>query len=325
MTAIRVADRPALRAYTKIVAGCTFLLLLAGGMVTSTGSGLAVPDWPLSFGKVMPAMEGGVLYEHGHRLVATFVGALIVVESLWLWRAEPRGWVRALGGLALGGVIVQGLLGGLTVLLRLPDPVSISHAALAEIVFGLTVTIAVACSRGWVEEGPVESLDVDVPSLFSLTVAGTVVIYLQILLGAVVRHAGAGLSIPTFPLAFGRLVPPLESFPVAIHFAHRAGALVVALMAAWVVARTVRHYGGRACLIRPAVMLGVLIVAQIALGGWVILSYKAAWVTTAHLGTGALLFAASLTLALRARRHLALAPAPAQPPVQPHVEIVEVR
>jgi cytochrome c oxidase assembly protein subunit 15 len=315
MTTLRVADRPALRVYTKLVAACTFLLLLAGGMVTSTGSGLAVPDWPLSFGKVMPAMEGGVLYEHGHRMVATFVGALIVAEALWLWRVEHRRWVRALGWIALGGVIVQGVLGGLTVLLGLPDIVSVSHAALAEIVFGITITIALARSRGWLEAGPAQAVDASVPSLFVLASACAAAIYLQILLGAIVRHTGAGLAIPTFPLAYGRLVPPLESFPVVIHYAHRVGALVVAFLAILVVARTLRRHRDLPLLVRPAVLLGLLIVGQIALGGWVIWSYKAAWVTTAHLGTGALLFATGLTLGLRARRHLALAPESAHPPL----------
>jgi len=324
MTTIGLVDRPALRGYTKFVAACTFLLLLAGGMVTSTGSGLAVPDWPLSFGQVMPAMEGGVLYEHGHRMIATFVGALIVIEALWLWRAEPRRWVRALGWLGLGGVIVQGLLGGLTVLLRLPDPVSISHAALAQLVFGITVAIAVARSRGWVESGPPAALDLDAPSLFSLAVVASVSIWLQIVLGAVVRHSGAGLAIPTFPLAYGRIVPPLDSFPVAIHFAHRAGAIVVTLILAWVVARAARRHRDVPRVLRPAVLLAVLVALQIALGGWVILSYKAAWVTTAHLGVGALLLATSLTLALRARRHLSLTPAPAHPPIEPLRALAEV-
>jgi cytochrome c oxidase assembly protein subunit 15 len=325
MTTDRVADRPALRMYTKIVAACTFLLLLAGGMVTSTGSGLAVPDWPLSFGRVMPAMEGGVLYEHGHRMIATFVGALIVLETLWLWRSEPRRWVRALGWLALGGVVVQGLLGGLTVLLRLPDPVSISHAGLAQLVFGLTVAIAVARSREWVGSGSPEALDLGSPSLHALAVGATVVIWLQILLGAVVRHSGAGLAIPTFPLAYGRLVPPLESFPVAIHFAHRVGAVVVTIAVAWVVARIMRSHRRDPRLVRPAALLGMLIALQIGLGGWVILSYKAAWVTTAHLGTGALLLAVCLVLALRARRHLSLAPAPVHTPIQPHVDVAGAR
>ena len=324
MTTIGVADRPALRVYTKFVAVCTFVLLLAGGMVSSTGSGLAVPDWPLSFGQVMPDMRGGVLYEHGHRMIATFVGALIVIQALWLWRAEPRRWVRTLGWLGLGGVIVQGLLGGLTVLLRLPDAVSVSHAALAQLVFGLTVAIAVARSRGWVLGGPARAIDLEVPALASLAIAAAVSVWLQIVLGAVVRHSGAGLAIPTFPLAYGRLVPPLESFPVAIHFAHRVGAVVVTFVSAWVVARAARRHSDESRVLRPAMLLAALIAIQIALGGWVILSYKAAWVTTAHLGVGALLFATALTLAMRARRHLALAPAPAHPPIEPRLELVQV-
>jgi cytochrome c oxidase assembly protein subunit 15 len=320
VTTTRVTRRTALGAYTKLVAGCTFLLLLAGAMVTSTGSGLAVPDWPLSFGKVMPAMEGGVLYEHGHRMVATFVGALIVVEALWLWRVEPRRWVRALGWLALGGVVLQGALGGMTVLLQLPDAVSVSHAALAELVFGITVTIAVVSSRAWLENGPAPAVDADVPSLFSLSAVACIAIYLQILIGAVVRHTGAGLAIPTFPLAFGRVVPPLDSFPVAIHFAHRVGAIVVTLTVAWVAVRALRRHGSLPKIVRPALLLLALLAVQMALGAWVILSYKSAWVTSAHLGTGALLFATALTMALRSRRYVALAPAPAQPPIRPHRE-----
>ena len=314
------AGRSALGFYAKLVAACTFLLLLAGAMVTSTGSGLAVPDWPLSFGTVMPAMEGGVFYEHGHRMVATFVGALIVVEAIWLWRAETRRWVRVLGWLALGGVIVQGALGGLTVLLRLPDAVSVSHAALAELVFGLTVTIAVVCSRSWLEDEGAAAVDADVPSLFALAAFACVAIYLQILLGAVVRHTGAGLAIPTFPLAFGRLIPPLDSFPVAIHFAHRVGALAVTVVVVWVAARALGRHGGLPRIVRPALLLLALVAIQMGLGAWVILSYKSAWVASAHLGTGALLFATALTVALRSRRYVALAPAPAHAPIRPHRE-----
>lgn len=323
MNTIRVERRPALGVYSKLVAGCTFLLLLAGAMVTSTGSGLAVPDWPLSFGKVMPAMEGGVLYEHGHRMVATFVGALIVVEAFWLWRTEPRRWVRVLGWLALAGVILQGALGGMTVLLRLPDAVSVSHAALAELVFGLTVAIAVACSVSWLEDGGAEAVDTDVPSLFTVAVLACAGIYLQILVGAVVRHTGAGLAIPTFPLAFGRLVPPLDSFPVAIHFAHRAGAIAVTLAVAWVAARALRQHRSQPRIVRPAILLLALLALQMTLGAWVVLSYKSAWVTSAHLGTGALLFGTALALALRSRRYVALGPAPAHPPIRPHREPAE--
>jgi cytochrome c oxidase assembly protein subunit 15 len=208
----------------------------------------------------------------------------------------------------------------MTVLLQLPDAVSVSHAALAELVFGLTVAIAVVCSRAWLEDGPARAIDADVPSLFSLAVVACAAIYLQILIGAVVRHTGAGLAIPTFPLAFGRVVPPLDSFPVAIHFAHRVGAIVVTLLVAWLVARALRRYGNLPRIVRPALVLLAVLALQMGLGAWVILSYKSAWVTSAHLGTGALLFATALTLALRSRRYVALAPAPAHPPIRPHRE-----
>ncbi len=303
----------ALCRYTQLVAGCTFLLLLAGGMVTSTGSGLAVPDWPLSFGQWMPAMEGGVLYEHGHRMIAGLVGVLIGVEALWLWRREPRAWVRRLGWLALGGVVVQALLGGATVLLRLPDPVSIGHAVLAQLVFGLTVTVAIACSRGWQKRRePV--VDAGEPALLTLASLTAAVLLLQILLGAVVRHTGAGLAIPTFPLAYGQLVPPLESRPVALHFAHRAGAVVVLVLVGWLAWRVWRSHRRDGWLLRPALLLAGLTALQIGIGGWVIWSTKAAWVTTAHLGVGALLWAVALTLALRAGRGLRLAPLPSAGP-----------
>lgn len=306
-----------LRVYTRIVAGCTFLLLIAGGMVTSTGSGLSVPDWPLSFGRWMPAMEGGVLYEHGHRMIASFVGFLIVIEALWLARAEPRRWVRRLGWAALAGVVVQGLLGGLTVLLGLPDPVSISHAGLAQLVFGLTVAIALVTSRGWAAAGAEpRPVDRHEPSLFTLAWLTAAAVFLQILLGAAVRHMGAGLAIPTFPLAYGQWIPPLSSLPVQVHFAHRVGALAVAAVTLWTAARGLRVHRDEPWLARPAGLLGLVVVVQIGLGGWTVLSYKHPWVATAHLAGGALLFATAVTLSFRARRRLRLAPAPAHPPIE---------
>lgn len=136
------------RPYSVIVAASTLVLIFAGGLVTSTGSGLAVPDWPNTYGWFMftfplDKMVGGIYYEHGHRLIASTVGFLILVLAFWLWRVEQRTWVRRLGYLALGAVITQGILGGITVLWFLPDPISISHAGLAQIVFCLTVSIAV--------------------------------------------------------------------------------------------------------------------------------------------------------------------------------------
>ena len=280
--------------------------------MTSTGSGLTVPDWPLSFGRWMPPLEGGVLYEHGHRVVATGVGLLIVIQALWLWRREPRRWVRGLGWLALAAVLLQGGLGGLTVLLRLPAAVSVSHAALAEIVFGLTVVIATALSRGWRSaEGPV--VDAGEPALRTLAALVAAAVFLQIVLGAVVRHTGAGLAIPTFPLAYGRLAPPLGNLPVALHFAHRVGALVVAAVVAWTAVRVWRRHREDPWLSRPALALAGLVVLQVALGGWVVLSAKTAWIATLHLGVGALLWGTALLLALQAGRRLRLRPQPAGP------------
>ena len=143
--------------FAALVAASTAVLIFAGGLVTSTGSGLSVPDWPNTYGWFMWAfpmskMVGGIFYEHAHRLIASTVGFLIVVLAIWLGRAEPRRWVRRLGYLALGAVIVQGILGGITVLWYLPDAISIAHASLAQILFCLTVTIALVVAR--LEAGP---------------------------------------------------------------------------------------------------------------------------------------------------------------------------
>ena len=142
--------------FAALVAASTAVLIFAGGLVTSTESGLSVPDWPTTYGYSMftfplSKMVGGIRYEHTHRLIASSVGFLIIMLAVWLWRAEPRRWVRRLGYIALAAVITQGLLGGLTVIYLLPDPISIAHASLAQIVFSLTMTIAVVTSPGWMK------------------------------------------------------------------------------------------------------------------------------------------------------------------------------
>ena len=146
-----------LHRFAKFVAGCTVLLLLAGSLVTSTDSGLSVPDWPTTYGWNMftfPPSKwvGGILYEHGHRLIASTVGFLTIVLAAWLWLAEPRRWMKWLGVAALGAVIAQGVLGGLTVLFFLPAAISTAHAGLAEIFFCMTVAIALFTSPGWIAD-----------------------------------------------------------------------------------------------------------------------------------------------------------------------------
>ena len=293
---------PRLHRFAVLVACATFLLIIAGGLVTSTGSGLAVPDWPLSYGQVFPRMEGGVLFEHGHRMIASAVGVLVVLLAIWTSRVETRAWVRRLGWGLLAVVILQGVLGGVTVLMRLPDSVSVAHAGLAQIFFALTVTMAAVTSPRFVSAGATGSgADQATRTLTLLTV---VALYAQILLGAVVRHIGAGLAIPDFPLAFGRLIPDFNTSLVAWQYAHRVFALIATLILVWTSVRVVRRSGAAAAewLQPPAAMLLALMGLQIFLGAMTIWTRRAIVPTTAHVAIGALLFATAVLLAARVYR-----------------------
>jgi len=290
-----------LHRYARLLAGATFILIFAGGLVTSTGSALAVPDWPLSFGKFFPKMQGGVLYEHGHRMIAGTVALMTLGLAIWAWRAEKRPMVRYLALFAFGLVIVQAVLGGLTVLLLLPLAIAVSHAATAQAFFCLTIALALFTNPNWQALPRVKSAG-ERPRLPELAAVTTLVIYSQILIGAVMRHMGAGLAIPDFPLAFGRIVPPLESLPEQINYAHRVGALVVTVFVCWTAVQTLRFYGEYRMLRRPALGMLLLLVAQITLGAMTILSSRAVLPTTAHVAIGAALLATTLALTLRAYR-----------------------
>jgi len=306
-----------LHLYSRVVAASTLLLIVAGAMVTSTGSGLAVPDWPTTYGYNMftfPPSKwvGGILYEHGHRLIASTVGFLTIILAIWLWRVETRGWLRRLGFVALAVVILQGLLGGLTVRFFLPAPISIGHAGLAQIFFCLTVSIALFTSSGWrnsyLPDLPVASgfsrTIRDDSTLRRLTVATTALIYLQVLLGATMRHTGAGLAIPDFPLAFGGLVPFHWDAAIATHFAHRLGAAAAALATIATAAHVWSHHRGARALARPAGLLVLLVAVQITLGAFVVLTRKAVPVNSAHVAVGALVLVTSLVLSLRVHREM---------------------
>src|SRR5258708_23176752 len=136
-------ENSGLHLYSSFVAVATFLLVIAGGLVTSTGSSLAVPDWPLSNGQFFPKMEGGVLFEHGHRLLAGTVGLLTFILAGWLIGVERRPVVKYLGLAAAVAVCLQAVLGGVTVLYRLPVLISVAHACLGQIFFCLVVSVAV--------------------------------------------------------------------------------------------------------------------------------------------------------------------------------------
>ncbi|TMD03130.1 MAG: heme A synthase, partial [Chloroflexi bacterium] len=282
-----------------LLACATVVLLAAGGLVTSTGSGLAVPDWPLSFGRFFPRMVGGVLYEHGHRIAAAAVGAFTLILAGWFLLREGRRWVRMLALFAAGAIVAQGLLGGLTVLLRLPPSVSVAHACLAQGFFCLTIVLALATSRGFIARTPSALEAEGSPPLWALASAACLLIYGQLILGAIMRHTGAGLAIPDFPLSFGRIVPPFLSFEIAVHFAHRVGALFVATAVLLAAARVMKKHRERGDLVVPSVVALVLLAVQIALGAATVLTRLAVAPATAHVVTGALLLAACLVLAVR--------------------------
>ena len=270
------------------------MLIFVGGLVTSTGSGLSVPDWPLSYGMLMPPMVGGVFYEHGHRMAASFVGLLTLVLAIWTARVEPRRGVRRLAWLALAAVVAQGVLGGLTVLFYLPPSISVAHACLAQTFLCITVALAYATSREWLEHpGGVTGAG----GAFTAGRLATAAVFVQLFLGALMRHTGAGLAIPTFPLAFGHLVPPLDDFRIAVHFAHRVGALVVTVAVGHLAWRA-----QRAGLGRLGWTLAALVAGQIALGGIAVLTGKAVTPTTLHVALGAAILGGCFLLTLRARR-----------------------
>jgi len=288
--------------YAIVCACATGLLLIAGGLVTSTGSGLAVPDWPLSFGRVFPKMEGGVLFEHGHRLVAATTGLLTIGLTAWFALRERRVWARRLAWIAILAVVAQGLLGGLTVLLRLPPVVSVLHACLAQGFFCVVLLLAVGTSKRFVEGSP-EPLrhDAGVP-VWTLAAVSTALVFSQLVLGAVMRHTGAGLAIPDVPLAFGRLIPPLSSPAIAVHFAHRVMALVVASSIVVLNARVLKRHADHRELALPALLLAGGVVVQIGLGATTVLTRLAVVPATTHVVVGALLLAGSLVMTVRAWR-----------------------
>lgn len=290
-----------LHRFAVFTAVATFILIFVGGLVTSTGSGLAVPDWPLSFGQVFPPMVGGVLYEHGHRMVATTVGILMVTLMFLLSRWEARSWVRWLARAAVLAVVLQGMLGGLTVLLRLPTLVSVTHACLAQAFFCLTVVLAVCTGPAWYVQHN-QRIETASPSLRLIAILTTIMIYVQLILGAWMRHTGAGLAIPDFPLAFGRLIPPFESQGVVIHFIHRLGAVAVTFGIGWTVSRILSQHPDEPRLRRPALLMTGLLLIQLALGAATIWTQRSVVPMTAHVAVGAAVLATSLLLTLRAYR-----------------------
>ena len=283
-------NHPWLHRYATFVAVCTFLLIIAGALVTGNDAGLSVPDWPTSFGTFrMPRMVGGIKFEHGHRMIAGTVGILTILLAIWIWRQDSRRWIKWVGFAAVMAVLAQALLGGITVLFFLPVAISSAHATLAQIFFCLASSLAFFTGSDWNwEEKKVE--DSSTPSLHHLTTITTGIILVQLILGAVYRHSKDGIITP-----------------------HVVGACVVTLMVGWVVSTVLMRFSKQPGLLHPALLLGGLLVAQLFLGiGSYFMKMAARTapqplppvvdITTMHVAVGALLVVTSLYLSYQARR-----------------------
>ena len=297
-----ISYQPRLHRFALLTAGFTFVLLLAGALVTSTGSSLAVPDWPLSFGKFFPEMKGGVLFEHGHRMVAGTVVLLTLGLAIYTQIVEKRFWVKKLAWCALGAVLLQAVLGGVTVLLHLPTEVSVAHAGLAQIFFCLIISLSLVTSKNWIEDGD-RRIKSTIGSVQTAALVTTVIIYFQIIIGAVTRHSGFGLAIPDWPLSFGQLLPNEWSLAILLQFSHtRVGAFIVLVLVNWLSFKVCTRYADEKALFWPAASAALLVWLQCFLGILVIATEKSIVPTSVHVITGAALLASMLVLTLNSFR-----------------------
>jgi cytochrome c oxidase assembly protein subunit 15 len=325
-----------------LTAAATFPLIFMGGLVTSHQAGMSVPDWPNSYGYNMflfpiSKWKGGIFYEHTHRLMGTVVGFLSILLVVWAWRTEKSRTIRWLAGAVLGMVIFQGVLGGLRVVLVKLN-LAIVHACVAQAFFCLASFVALYTSKWWTA-APETSPSPQGRRLVWLGVIAVLVIYPQLIAGAVMRHYQAGLAVTDFPLIYGHVLPPTDahdlqkinahrawaalspdtanatdsavaeqlSRPVTlaqiwIHAIHRYGAVCVTIAALALAGYALRRRRDAVGLAIPAVLLIVLLVAQVTLGSLVVLLRKPADVTSLHVAVGALTLMTAFILTARAWR-----------------------
>ncbi|MBI2430235.1 MAG: COX15/CtaA family protein [Ignavibacteriales bacterium] len=317
--------------FSIFTAVSTFVLIFIGGLVTSTGSGLSVPDWPTTYGENMFTYPidkwiGGIKYEHGHRLFASFVGFLTIILAVWLALKEDRRWVKIAGFVALGLVIFQGVLGGLTVLFLLPTPISVAHGMLAQSFFCLVSAIALFTSEWWRSEIVVIKKK-EGYFLQLLAFAATIFLFIQLGFGALLRHTYSGMAVPDFPLAFGQLFPSLDPdsilqynqelirdgikwpgdrmiapYQIIIHLVHRYWAFVVATVVGFAGFKIYRSVFLPDSVRRNGKILIAAVVIQFLLGMFTVLTRKEVIITTAHVALGAFTLVISVITLLQLMR-----------------------
>ena len=279
--------------FAVFTACATFVLIIAGALVTSNDAGLSVPDWPTSYGHIvrLPPWIGGIRYEHSHRVLAGFTIILTLGIAIGPLFTDRRRWMKALALAGLGTIVAQAVLGGMTVLHFLPPAVSTAHATVAQTFFCIAIAIAIFTGRQWVEEIPQAATDNGHPTLLTLSSLSIVVLYVQLILGAMFRHHG----LPWWP--------------------HALNAVLVALMLTWTGVRAILHFSKIDAIRRPAVLLLFLLVTQLCLGFAAFLT-RVVWgpdaaqpefsmvlATVAHVAVGALLLATAAVLTIQVWRH----------------------
>ena len=339
----RSNDNVWLHRFACVLSVATLFLVALGGVVTTKGVGMAVPDWPTTYGENMflfPPSKwiGGIFYEHSHRLVAAMVGLLTTILAVWLWLKESRAWVRWLGSLAFVGVVFQGVLGGMRVVFDVHGwgtELGVCHAVFAQLFFLLICSIALFTSRWWNRNARPELSSANALAFrrpFALT---TLLVLVQLIFGAAMRHQHAGLAVPDFPLAYGKLWPATDAASVELYNAHRLEAAGESpITAAHIVVHMLHRFTGFAVLlaiVACAIMVwrktapgslfrnvtglwAAVVVVQVVLGILAIWSQRKVDVTTAHVALGAVTFMLGWLLVLISSRFVsAKSPLPTEP------------
>ena len=314
-----------LRRYSKFLCVLTLFLILLGALVKSTESGLSVPDWPTTYGKFMFAyplnkMAGGIKYEHTHRMLASVVGLLTLILTVWLLRIKKTPvWIKRLGIFAFLTVVLQGVLGGLTVKFFLPVWLSTFHGVLAQTFFLIIILIAYALSIERHQRWNIEEESYN-PMFLRLAILLMVMIYIQLIIGNIMRHDQAGLAIPDFPTMgwtffptfdqawlnrinawrFENNLDPVNMNQVMIHLLHRCCAFLILIQILWL-----NNVAYKECLDRPLILktlywLNMAVLLQITLGISTVLTHKEVYTTTMHVTMGAIVLGLSFLMVLRA-------------------------